>query len=143
MSDNMTIRQRSYTMSKIRSAGNESTELRFVRILRRAKVTGWRRGVPLPGRPDFVFAGRKIAVFIDGCFWHGCPRHYSPPKSNIEYWSAKIQGNRKRDQRVRRRLRRSGWSVLTFWEHSVKQTPDTCARRIQKACGLHGFQKTV
>lgn len=133
MTDNMTVGQRSFTMSRIRSSKNASTELRFIRILRRAQATGWRRGVKLEGKPDFVFARQRLAIFVDGCFWHGCPQHYAPPKSNLSYWSKKIDGNRKRDRRVCRRLRSAGWRVFRFWEHDVKKAPEKCVRRLRSA----------
>lgn len=112
--------ERSRIMSRIRSNGNYSTELRFIRLMRQYKVSGWRRGRKLPGRPDFVFAKRKLAVFIDGDFWHGNPKKFRVPKSNENYWQAKILGNRKRDRLINRILREQGWRVIRFWESSLK-----------------------
>ena len=91
----------------------------------------------IEGRPDFVFARERVAIFVDGCVWHGCPKHYAHPKSNIEYWSEKIAGNRRRDRRVGRRLRKAGWRVFRFWEHDVKKAPERCARRLRTALQLH------
>ena len=68
-------------------------------------------------RADIVFTRAKVAVFIDGCFWHGCPQHYQPSKSNVEYWIPKIDANRKRDEQVNALLVEAGWTVLRFWEH--------------------------
>ena len=68
-------------------------------------------------RADIVFTRRKVAVFIDGCFWHGCPQHYKLPRTNSDYWDAKIAGNVARDRDTDRRLRDVGWTVLRFWEH--------------------------
>src|SRR5688572_13055237 len=98
MADNMTRRQRSRTMSRIRSVGNASTELRFLSLMRSAGLSGWRRNINLPGRPDVTFVRERVAVFLDGCFWHGCPRCYAEPKSNIKYWMRKIAGNVARDK---------------------------------------------
>ena len=136
MTDNMTVRQRSYTMSRIRSSRNASTELGFIKILRTARAVGWRRNVPLEGRPDFVFVAQRLAIFVDGCFWHGCPKHYALPKSNLSYWNQKIARNQARDRRVGRRLRRAGWRVFRFWEHDVKKNPDKCVQRVRSALML-------
>jgi len=70
----------------------------------------------LPGSPDFCFPSDKLALFVDGCFWHGCPTCYRPPKSNVPYWRLKIERNRKRDLKVKRELRKLGWTILRFWE---------------------------
>lgn len=70
-----------------------------------------------PVRPDIVFTRARLAVFVDGCYWHGCPRHHQPSKSNVAYWQAKIARNRERDRRNDLRLSRAGWAVLRFWEH--------------------------
>nr|WP_083266941.1 very short patch repair endonuclease [Mycolicibacterium porcinum] len=78
-------------------------------------------------RADMVFTRARIAVFIDGCFWHGCPAHLYPPKSNVEYWTDKIEGNQARDRRTNELLRETGWTVLRFWEH---EDPAAIAARI-------------
>lgn len=70
-----------------------------------------------PFRGDIVWSGRRVVVFLDGCFWHGCPLHGTSPKSNGEWWKSKIQGNRDRDLRVDAILRERGWTVLRYWEH--------------------------
>jgi DNA mismatch endonuclease (patch repair protein) len=80
------------------------------------RLAGWRRHQSIFGKPDFVFSKAKLAVFVDGCFWHGCPKCYRAPKSNIEYWKLKILGNRNRDLKVNRLLRAKGWKILRFWE---------------------------
>lgn len=107
-------------MSRIRSSGNVATELCFIKILQNYKITGWRRGTNLPGRPDFVFRKERVAVFIDGDFWHGNPRNFRLPKSNLGYWGEKILSNRARDKRINRELRKDGWFVLRFWQTSLK-----------------------
>jgi len=119
MVDMFEPRERSRIMGRIRSNGNYSTELRFVRIMRKYKIAGWRRRHKLPGHPDFVFVKRKVAVFIDGDFWHGNPRKFRLPKSNCAYWEKKILGNRKRDRAVTRSLKKMGWHVLRVWESSL------------------------
>lgn len=120
MTDRMTSQQRSYTMSRIRSRRNRSTELRFVEQMRSAGVTGWRRNAAVFGHPDVVFAKARIAVFLDGCFWHGCPRCFAMPRSNVAYWRGKIAGNRNRDARIRATLRVRGWTVVRIWEHALR-----------------------
>ncbi|HLP24878.1 MAG TPA: very short patch repair endonuclease, partial [Acidobacteriota bacterium] len=87
-------------MARIRSTGNRDTEGRLVQLFRANRITGWQRGSRLPGRPDFVFAKLKAAVFVDGCFWHGCPKHATQPKNNAAFWAAKLSGNKARDRRV-------------------------------------------
>jgi DNA mismatch endonuclease (patch repair protein) len=82
-------------MSRIRGAGNKETELRMIRLLRACGIIGWRRRWPLFGRPDFVFPAARLAVFVDGCFWHGCPRHYTKPANNRDFWRQKLEADRK------------------------------------------------
>ncbi len=106
-------------MARIRGSGNQATELRLIALLRAHRLTGWRRGSTLPGRPDFVFPRVKLAVFVDGCFWHGCPLHATWPKQNAAFWRKKLLANRRRDREVNRLLRRAGWRVLRLWEHAL------------------------
>lgn len=85
---------------------------------------------PLPDlrrTADMVFRPAKVAVFIDGCYWHGCPEHYVPPKTNPGYWSGKVTRNIARDRDTDKRLQEAGWTVLRFWEH---ESPDSCALKI-------------
>ena len=119
-------------MAAIRSSGNKDTELKLVAILRAAHITGWRRRQPLPGRPDFIFRSARLAIFVDGCFWHGCPKHGRKPHSNREYWLPKLRRNRERDTAVKRALRSAGWTVIRLWEHDLA-TPTRCAARIIRA----------
>ena len=132
MVDDMTIAQRSYTMSRIRSTGNEATEQRFIRLLRTSRIGGWRRKVPLPGRPDLVFPKERVVVFLDGCFWHGCPNCSLRSKSNVAYWRPKILGNAARDHRNTATLRKAGWKVVRIWEHSIRQAPKQSLLRLQR-----------
>lgn len=123
MTDMFTRQERSKIMSRIRSQGNAATELRFIEILKAGKITGWRRGSNLEGRPDFVFRAAKIAVFIDGDFWHGNPQGFRLPRSNLGYWRKKIASNQARDRAVNRRLRSKGWRVLRFWQSRLADQP--------------------
>jgi DNA mismatch endonuclease (patch repair protein) len=119
-------------MSRIRSSGNAATELRLVFYLRSAKVSGWRRNQKILGKPDFVFPANRVAVFVDGCFWHGCPRCYRRPKSRQKYWDAKVAGNVARDRRNRARLRRLGWRVVRIWEHELVTSPAKSVMKIRR-----------
>ena len=117
-------------MSLVRGKGNKATELRLIAIFRMEKITGWRRGVKQFGAPGFVFPKLKVAVFVDGCFWHGCPEHGTLPKTNADFWSAKISRNRERDLEVNRELKKRGWRVFRLWEHELrnKNLPKTLKR---------------
>ena len=84
----------------------------------------------LPGTPDIVFRGSRVAVFVDGCFWHGCPAHGSWPKSNADFWRAKIERNRERDHDVDEALTREGWLPVRVWEHEIKQDVEGCALQL-------------
>jgi DNA mismatch endonuclease, patch repair protein len=125
---------RSALMSRIRSKRNATTELKLLLLLRSAGLHGWRRNQRLPGNPDFVFPKTKLVVFVDGCFWHGhkCGRNLKP-KRNAKSWQQKIQGNRRRDRRVTRTLRATGWRVIRIWECALKKRPESCVRRILRA----------
>lgn len=123
MPDNLTPEQRSYSMSRIRSRGNSSTELKLIALMRAAGISGWRRRSKLRGRPDFVFTRYRVVVFVDGCYWHGCRKCALGSKSNTEYWKPKISGNMKRDRANSRSLRSEGWAVVRIWEHELKTKP--------------------
>src|SRR3954464_13557190 len=108
-------------MSRIRGTGNKDTELRLIQVFRAVRIKGWRRGSKLVGKPDFVFTKLKTAVFVDGCFWHGCPKHATWPKNRAAFWAAKLTGNRARDRKVNRLLRVKGWKVVRIWEHELRR----------------------
>ena len=108
-------------MARVRGRGNKSTEEKLARLFRKAGITGWRRHLRLPGTPDFAFPKLRFALFVDGCFWHGCPRCYTRPKTNRAFWDKKLRDNRARDRKVTRELRDQGWSVLRIWSHSLRR----------------------
>ncbi len=130
MADVFTKARRSAVMSRIRGRGNKYTEIALARLLRQNKITGWRRHLPIFGRPDFAFQKQKLVVFVDGCFWHGCPKHSSLPATNRAFWKRKFSANKLRDILVTRTLRSQGWRVLRIWEHELgrKNTTKLCRR---------------
>jgi DNA mismatch endonuclease (patch repair protein) len=122
MADIFTVEKRSEIMSRIRSAGT-SPENRLYLMLRDS--LGSRRRIDrnvrdLPGQPDFLIPSLRLAVFADGCFYHGCPTHGHTPKSNTTYWIPKLARNRKRDAANRKALRAMGFTVFRAWEHDLK-----------------------
>lgn len=125
--------KRSAVMSRIRGRGNRSTEVALASLLRHHRITGWRRGQKLLGKPDFVFVAARLAVFVDGCFWHGCPLHCTVPKSNSQFWSNKLKANRTRDRSVCRRLRQRGWFVIRIWECELSRDPHRCVEKLRQA----------
>jgi DNA mismatch endonuclease, patch repair protein len=164
MADVFTKAKRSEVMSRIRGRGNKDTELALAALLRRNNIPGWRRHLPvratvdssklrverkkrqgkvsqpstlnsqLTVRPDFVFRKSRVTVFVDGCFWHGCPKHATWPANRAAWWRRKIVGNKVRDALVTRTLRRAGWRVLRVWEHELaKKNRVRLARRLSVA----------
>lgn len=158
MADIFTQQKRSEVMARIRSRGNRDTELALAVVLRAHGLTGWRRHHEIRSkvtrsrtakigaaqqrrptgifrvRPDFVFRRERVAVFVDGCFWHGCPRHGTQPRGNAAFWRRKLAGNRERDRRVTRTLRRLGWRVVRIWEHELhRRQPARVAAKIRRA----------
>ncbi|MDD5141326.1 MAG: very short patch repair endonuclease [Verrucomicrobiales bacterium] len=165
MADVFSKSKRSEVMSHIRSRGNQDTEVALAKLFRRHKITGWRRQVTLAVRSsrreeahssirksvgassprllwvrvDFVFPKSRTAVFVDGCFWHGCPKHGTHPKGNRAFWKNKFARNIARDLLVTRTLRSANWWVLRIWEHTLRratmkpQNEARLLRRIQRA----------
>lgn len=134
MADVFTPQRRSAIMALVRSNSNASTEQRLVRLFRNHRITGWRRRARLPGSPDFIFRVAKVAIFVDGCFWHGCPQHGHLPRSRLDYWQPKLARNARRDRAVNRTLRAAGWRVIRIWECALnaKRQANTI-RRILRA----------
>lgn len=112
---------RSRVMQAVRSWGNKSTELRLMELFKEHSIKGWRRKVPVFGRPDFVFPKKKIAVFADGCFWHGHNCRRLKPKTNARFWKEKFDRNMKRDRQADNVLRKAGWRVIRFWECELSE----------------------
>lgn len=121
MADIFDKEKRSAVMRSIRSKGNKSTELALAGIFREQGITGWRRGYPVKGHPDFVFLSKKVAVFADGCFWHGHDCLNSHPKDNEEFWTNKICRNIEHDKKVSTMFEDRGWAVVRIWECELKK----------------------
>lgn len=145
MADIYSRAQRSALMAKVRGRGNATTEGALAALLRAEGWSGWRRqlavrgrdacGEPFRVRPDFVFRARRLVVFVDGCFWHGCPRHGTRPKGNAAFWRAKFRRNLERDRRDARNLRRAGWRVVRLWEHELRAKARTRLRaKLRRLC---------
>ena len=120
MSDVFSKSVRSEIMRQVKSSRNKSTELKLIQFFKDKKIIGWRRNYKLFGKPDFAFPKKKIAVFVDGCFWHGHTCRNTKPKDNKDYWTAKIERNRQRDAIVVETLSNKGWMVTRLWECSLK-----------------------
>ncbi len=126
--------KRSDVMSLIRGKGNKSTEQALIHLFRRSAIIGWRRHRPLFGKPDFVFPQSRLAIFVDGCFWHSCPIHATQPKNNSAFWNKKFNDNKARDRLVTRTLRSKGWRVLRVWEHELaKKNEPRLLKRLRSA----------
>lgn len=106
-------------MKSVKSQGNKSTEVKLIKIFKEFKITGWRRNYTITGKPDFVFPQKKIALFTDGCFWHGHNCRNTKPKANKSYWENKIEKNQLRDQHVNKILTNKGWNVIRIWECEI------------------------
>lgn len=119
---------RSQIMARVRSRNTEP-EQRLRKALWRLGLR-YRLGAKLPGSPDIVFVSARIAIFVDGCFWHNCPIHGELPVTNREYWQAKITRNEDRDRRVDEELQHLGWNVLRVWEHDIDQNVESVAEQI-------------
>lgn len=107
-------------MSRIR-AKDTQPEIILRKAISKAGIKGYRLNYRLLGKPDIVFLKRKIAIFIDGCFWHKCPKCFKKPATNKKFWLEKIDSNVKRDRFVSARLKKEGWKVLRIWEHDLKK----------------------
>lgn len=121
MSDTFSKEERSAIMQKVKSKGNKSTEQKLIAIFKQYGIKGWRRNYAVIGKPDFVFLDKKIAVFADGCFWHGHHCRNITPKQNQTYWDKKLQRNIQRDRVVTSNFENRGWRVLRYWECDINR----------------------
>ena len=121
MADVFDERKRSEIMSKVRSKNNKSTELKLIQLFKENHIVGWKRNYPVKGHPDFVFLDKKIAVFVDGCFWHGHDCRNTRPSDNADYWKKKRERNMKHDKEITELFERRGWTVIRIWECELKK----------------------
>mgnify|MGYP001612360416 CR=1 FL=1 len=128
--DNVSTKKRSEIMRAIRNKDSQIENL-LRKELRKRKIRFKANVASLTGKPDIVFARKKLAVFIDSCFWHGCKNHCRMPQANRGYWKAKIERNKLRDKEVNATFRKTGWKVLRFWEHQIKKNPQQCVNKIK------------
>ncbi len=127
MADIFDDEKRSNIMSRVRSKGNKSTELRVIKLFEDKGITGWRRHYNVKGHPDFVFLKERVAVFVDGCFWHGHECRNIHPKDNEEYWNKKRQRNIQHDLEITEYFQKRGWTVVRIWECELKKKNETVA----------------
>ena len=121
MSDIFNKAKRSEIMKKVRSKNNKSTELKLIQIFKENNIHGWRRNYKVKGHPDFVFLNKKIAIFVDGCFWHGHDCRNTKPKDNQDYWDKKRERNMKHDKEITEYFENRGWTVIRIWECELKK----------------------
>ena len=130
MADVLTKQQRSYCMSKVKGKNTRLEVL--VRKLMWQRGFRYKIGHGLIGKPDMVFPSCNVAVFIDGCFWHSCPKHYQIPQTNRKFWRTKIAKNKKRDNKINIQLKKEGWKIIRIWEHDIKKDPEKTVNKIIK-----------
>ncbi|MBI2572227.1 very short patch repair endonuclease [Candidatus Woesearchaeota archaeon] len=131
MTDVHTKKQRSQNMAAIKNRGNKSTENKLRLLFRGYKINGWRRHYKsLPGTPDFIFMRNKVAIFVDGCFWHGCMKCRFSPQTNKQFWRNKIKENIHRDRKQVQQIKKRGWIVIRIWEHQIKKNPVVAIKKI-------------
>ena len=121
MADVFTAEKRSQVMQSVRSSQNKSTELKLIEYFRQRQITGWQRNYKVKGHPDFVFLKRRIAVFVDGCFWHGHDCRNTRPSANAEYWNRKRQKNMDHDKEITALFEKRGWTVIRIWECELQK----------------------
>jgi DNA mismatch endonuclease (patch repair protein) len=135
---------RSRTMSAVKSIGNRTTERRVRALLMAAGIRGWvLHARHVVGRPDFFFERERVAIFVDGCFWHGCPKCGHIPRTNKLYWKAKIERNKQRDRSIRRAVRTAGYRVVEIWECDLKTHPKSCLARMRRAISAESLVEHI
>ena len=121
MADVFSKEDRSEIMKKVKPSGNKSTEIKLTQYFNARHITGWRRHYNVKGHPDFVFMDRHIAIFVDGCFWHGHDCRNTRPADNTEYWEKKRRRNIEHDRAVTAMFEQRGWTVIRIWECELKK----------------------
>ena len=134
MTDVYSTSARTEIMKKVRSNNNKSTELKLIKLFKDNHITGWKRHYNVKGHPDFVFLKQRVAIFVDGCFWHGHNCRNLTPKNNAEYWTRKITYNKKHDAVITAMFNKRGWTVLRIWECELKKSNiQTTLKRIKES----------
>lgn len=128
MPDNLTKNQRSYCMSRIRSKWT-AQERKIHNYLKGNKIKH-KMHPNITGCPDILLTKNKTVVFLDGCFWHKCPKCFKEPKTRMQYWTSKIENNVKRDKKNKDNLKKEGYNVLKLWEHEIKKDVNHCIKKI-------------
>ena len=121
MADIFEKEKRSKIMSAVHSKKNKSTEMKLIKIFKENGIVGWRRNYKVKGHPDFVFPDKKIAIFVDGCFWHGHDCRNTRPADNAEYWQKKRERNMRHDKEITTLFENRGWTVIRIWECELKK----------------------
>lgn len=135
MADVLTEKQRSFCMSRIKGRDTKP-EVTLRKELWRLGFR-YRLRSKLPGKPDLVFPKYRAVLFVDGCFWHGCPRHMVRPKTNYSFWADKVRQNKARDRRVNKILKNNGWRVIRVWEHDIRVGKTAGCLNIAKQIKAH------
>ena len=121
MSDVFDKEERSKIMRTVKSKNTKSTELKLIQLFKENHITGWLHNYNVKGHPDFVFLEKRIAIFVDGCFWHGHDCRNTRPTDNAEYWAKKRERNIQRDKEITERFEKRGWKVVRIWECELKK----------------------
>ncbi len=140
MADVFDRKTRSDVMRKVKSSGNKSTELRLIAFFQEHHITGWRRHYDVKGHPDFIFPAKKVAIFVDGCFWHGHGCRNITPSDNAEYWRRKQERNMRHDQEVSKMFSDRGWAVIRIWECELKKKNESLLLEKMKVLLTHGTE---
>ncbi len=139
MADIFDHKKRSEIMSSVRSKDNKSTELKLIQVFDEYGIKGWRRHYNVKGHPDFVFLKERIAIFVDGCFWHGHDCRNTRPSDNAEYWATKLERNKKHDKEITDLFEKRGWSVIRIWECELKKkNQDVLLRKLTRLLYQNG-----
>lgn len=141
MSDVFDKKARSNVMRAVKSKNPKSTELALIKLFKENHITGWRHNYDVKGHPDFVFLKKRIAIFVDGCFWHGHDCRNTRPADNAEYWAKKRARNMQHDKEITQLFERRGWRVIRIWEcelskKNIAQTLQRIMTALEKAEGF-------
>ena len=134
MKDVFNKEKRSDIMRAVKGKNTKSTELAMIALFKEYHITGWRHSYEVKGHPDFVFLGKRIAIFVDGCFWHGHDCRNTRPSDNAEYWAKKRERNVRHDREITERFEKRGWTVIRIWECELKKK--NLQQTVEKLLGI-------